>query len=81
MEEHRLGLEKDLESHCNNFAGKMKKLIKKHQAAMEKELSASEPEGYCELPYCYLGVPHALAQKGDLHGWRPTLYWMAPGLW
>ncbi|KAI5153176.1 Serine/Threonine-Protein Kinase Tao1, partial [Manis pentadactyla] len=37
MDEHRLRSEKDLETQRNNVAAKMKKLIKKHQAAMEKE--------------------------------------------
>ncbi|XP_057355509.1 serine/threonine-protein kinase TAO1-like [Manis pentadactyla] len=37
MDKHRLRLEKDLEMQRNNFAAKMKKLIKKHQAAVEKE--------------------------------------------
>ncbi|KAM4797150.1 serine/threonine-protein kinase TAO1 isoform 2-T2 [Rhinophrynus dorsalis] len=38
MDEHRLRLDKDLETQRNNFAAEMEKLIKKHQAAMEKEL-------------------------------------------
>ncbi|XP_057353731.1 serine/threonine-protein kinase TAO1-like [Manis pentadactyla] len=37
MDEHRLRLEKDLETQRNTFAAKMKKLLKKHQAAVEKE--------------------------------------------
>uniref|UniRef100_A0A8C3LZ87 non-specific serine/threonine protein kinase n=1 Tax=Chrysolophus pictus TaxID=9089 RepID=A0A8C3LZ87_CHRPC len=37
MDEHRLRLDKDLETQRNNFAAEMEKLIKKHQAAMEKE--------------------------------------------
>ncbi|XP_057353735.1 serine/threonine-protein kinase TAO1-like [Manis pentadactyla] len=37
MDEHRLRLEKDLETQRNTFAVKMKKLLKKHQAAVEKE--------------------------------------------
>lgn len=39
MDKHRLRLEKDLEMQRNNFAAKMKKLIKKHQAAVEKEVA------------------------------------------
>ena len=39
MDEHHLRLEKDLETQCNTFAAKMKKLIKKHQAAVEKEVA------------------------------------------
>ncbi|PIO34462.1 hypothetical protein AB205_0068330, partial [Aquarana catesbeiana] len=38
MDEHRLRLDKDLETQRNNFAAEMEKLIKKHQAAMDKEL-------------------------------------------
>ncbi|XP_057353754.1 serine/threonine-protein kinase TAO1-like [Manis pentadactyla] len=37
MDEHRLRLEKDLETQRNTFAAEMKKLLKKHQAAVEKE--------------------------------------------
>ncbi|XP_057354106.1 serine/threonine-protein kinase TAO1-like [Manis pentadactyla] len=37
MDKHRFRLEKDLETQRNNFAAKMKKLIKTHQAAVEKE--------------------------------------------
>ena len=39
MDEHRFRLEKDFETQCNNFAGEMEKLIKKHQAATEKEVA------------------------------------------
>lgn len=41
MDEHRLRLDKDLETQRNNFAAEMEKLIKKHQAAMEKEVTDS----------------------------------------
>jgi thousand and one amino acid protein kinase len=41
MDEHRLRLDKDLETQRNNFAAEMEKLIKKHQAAMEKEVTNS----------------------------------------
>ncbi|XP_057355307.1 serine/threonine-protein kinase TAO1-like [Manis pentadactyla] len=37
MDEHHLRLEKDLETQRNTLAAKMKKLIKKHQAAVEKQ--------------------------------------------
>ncbi|XP_057355308.1 serine/threonine-protein kinase TAO1-like [Manis pentadactyla] len=37
MDEHRLRLEKDLVTQRNTFAAKMKQLIKKHQAAVEKQ--------------------------------------------
>ncbi|XP_073086150.1 serine/threonine-protein kinase TAO3-like [Manis javanica] len=37
MDEHHHRLEKNPETEHNNFAAKMKKLIKKHQAAVEKE--------------------------------------------
>ncbi|KAI5935607.1 Serine/threonine-protein kinase TAO1 [Manis javanica] len=39
MDKHRLRLEKDVETQRNNFAAKMKKLTKKHQAAVEKEVA------------------------------------------
>ncbi|XP_020778580.1 serine/threonine-protein kinase TAO1-like isoform X2 [Boleophthalmus pectinirostris] len=38
MDEHRLRLDKELESQRNNFSSEMEKLLKKHQAALEKEL-------------------------------------------
>ena len=41
MDEHRLRLDKDLETQRNNFAAEREKLIKKHQAAMEKEVADS----------------------------------------
>lgn len=36
MDEHRLRLDKELENQRNTFAQEMEKLIKKHQATMEK---------------------------------------------
>ncbi|KAI5929163.1 Serine/threonine-protein kinase TAO1 [Manis javanica] len=39
MDEHCLRLEKDFETQCMNFAAEMEKLIKKHQAATEKEVA------------------------------------------
>uniref|UniRef100_A0A8C9ICW7 non-specific serine/threonine protein kinase n=1 Tax=Piliocolobus tephrosceles TaxID=591936 RepID=A0A8C9ICW7_9PRIM len=44
MDEHRLRLDKDLETQRNNFAAEMEKLIKKHQAAMEKEAKVMSNE-------------------------------------
>lgn len=38
MDEHRLRLDKELENQRNTFAQEMEKLIKKHQAAMEKNV-------------------------------------------
>uniref|UniRef100_A0A8C8IZC8 non-specific serine/threonine protein kinase n=1 Tax=Oncorhynchus tshawytscha TaxID=74940 RepID=A0A8C8IZC8_ONCTS len=38
MDEHRLRLDKELENQRNSFAQEMEKLIKKHQAAMEKDV-------------------------------------------
>uniref|UniRef100_A0A8B9LRW4 non-specific serine/threonine protein kinase n=1 Tax=Astyanax mexicanus TaxID=7994 RepID=A0A8B9LRW4_ASTMX len=37
MDEHRLKLDKELESQRSSFSSEMDKLIKKHQAAMEKD--------------------------------------------
>ncbi|XP_028662491.2 serine/threonine-protein kinase TAO1 [Erpetoichthys calabaricus] len=37
MDEHRLRLDKELETQRNNFAAEMEKLVKKHQATMEKD--------------------------------------------
>ncbi|XP_073076621.1 serine/threonine-protein kinase TAO1-like [Manis javanica] len=44
MDEHRLRLEKDLETQRNTFAAKMKKLIKKHEAAVEKQAKVMSNE-------------------------------------
>lgn len=41
MDEHRLRLDKELENQRNTFAQEMEKLIKKHQAAMEKYVCSS----------------------------------------
>ena len=38
MDEHRLRLDKELETHNNPSAGDMEKLMKKHQAMLEKEV-------------------------------------------
>uniref|UniRef100_A0A3P8VY84 non-specific serine/threonine protein kinase n=1 Tax=Cynoglossus semilaevis TaxID=244447 RepID=A0A3P8VY84_CYNSE len=38
MDEHRLRLDKELESQRSNFTQEMEKLLKKHQAALEKDL-------------------------------------------
>ncbi|XP_029555338.1 serine/threonine-protein kinase TAO1-B [Salmo trutta] len=37
MDEHRLRLDKELESQRNSFAQEMEKLVRRHQAAMEKD--------------------------------------------
>lgn len=39
MDEHRLRLDKELETQRNSFAAEIEKLVKKHQAAMEKDVS------------------------------------------
>lgn len=38
MDEHRLRLDRELESQRNNFTQEMEKLLKKHQAALEKDV-------------------------------------------
>lgn len=38
LDEHRLKLDKELESQRNSFAAEMDKLVKKHQAALEKDV-------------------------------------------
>nr|XP_057944290.1 serine/threonine-protein kinase TAO1-like isoform X2 [Doryrhamphus excisus] len=38
MDEHRLRLDKELESQRNNFTQEMDKLLKKHQASLDKDL-------------------------------------------
>uniref|UniRef100_A0A8C9TUH0 non-specific serine/threonine protein kinase n=1 Tax=Scleropages formosus TaxID=113540 RepID=A0A8C9TUH0_SCLFO len=38
MDEHRLRLDKELETQRNSFAVELEKLVKKHQAAMEKDV-------------------------------------------
>ncbi|XP_073085285.1 serine/threonine-protein kinase TAO1-like isoform X1 [Manis javanica] len=44
MDKHRLRLEKDLETQRNTFASNMKKLLKKHQVAVEKEAKVMSNE-------------------------------------
>lgn len=39
MDEHRLRLDKELESQRNNFTQEMEKLLKKHQASLDKDVS------------------------------------------
>lgn len=38
LDEHRLKLDKELESQRNSFAAEMDKLVKKHQASLEKDV-------------------------------------------
>lgn len=38
MDEHRMRLDKELESQRSNFTQEMEKLLKKHQAALEKDV-------------------------------------------
>lgn len=38
LDEHRLKLDKELESQRNSFAAEMDKLVKKHQATLEKDV-------------------------------------------
>lgn len=38
MDEHRLKLDKELENQRNSFAAEMDKLVKKHQATLEKDV-------------------------------------------
>lgn len=42
MDEHRLRLDKELEAQRNSFASEIEKLVKKNQAAIEKDVSAHE---------------------------------------
>lgn len=42
MDEHRLRLDKELESQRNNFTQEMEKLLKKHQAALDKDVCRQE---------------------------------------
>lgn len=50
LDEHRLKLDKELESQRNSFAAEMEKLVKKHQASLEKDVilqqSPSMPKRY-----------------------------------
>lgn len=42
MDEHRLRLDKELEAQRNSFASEIEKLVKKNQAAIEKDVSVHE---------------------------------------
>uniref|UniRef100_S4RCL6 Serine/threonine-protein kinase TAO3 n=1 Tax=Petromyzon marinus TaxID=7757 RepID=S4RCL6_PETMA len=44
MDEHRLRLDKELETHTNGAASDMEKLLKKHQALLDKEVKAAGAE-------------------------------------
>uniref|UniRef100_A0A673BJ31 non-specific serine/threonine protein kinase n=1 Tax=Sphaeramia orbicularis TaxID=375764 RepID=A0A673BJ31_9TELE len=46
MDEHRLRLDKELESQRNNFTQEMEKLLKKHQAALEKDTFANDEKKF-----------------------------------
>uniref|UniRef100_A0A674A8X9 non-specific serine/threonine protein kinase n=1 Tax=Salmo trutta TaxID=8032 RepID=A0A674A8X9_SALTR len=46
MDEHRLRLDKELENQRNSFAQEMEKLIKKHQAAMEKDTFSNDEKKF-----------------------------------
>uniref|UniRef100_A0A8C6L3F1 non-specific serine/threonine protein kinase n=1 Tax=Nothobranchius furzeri TaxID=105023 RepID=A0A8C6L3F1_NOTFU len=46
MDEHRLRLDKELESLRNNFTQEMEKLLKKHQAALEKDTFANDEKKF-----------------------------------
>uniref|UniRef100_A0A8C2ZBS6 non-specific serine/threonine protein kinase n=1 Tax=Cyclopterus lumpus TaxID=8103 RepID=A0A8C2ZBS6_CYCLU len=46
MDEHRLRLDKELESQRNNFSQEMEKLLKKHQAALDKDTFANDEKKF-----------------------------------
>lgn len=60
MDEHRLRLDKELESQRSNFTQEMEKLLKKHQAALEKDVcgqAISVKHTFLQLkqvPFCLL---------------------------
>jgi len=45
MDEHRLRLDKELESQRNNFSQEMERLLKKHQAALDKDVGGQRKRG------------------------------------
>lgn len=54
MDEHRLRLDKELESQRNNFTQEMEKLLKKHQAALEKDVCGQTLEvevSFFQVPF------------------------------
>lgn len=53
MDEHRLRLDKELESQRNNFTQEMEKLLKKHQTALDKDV------GWHDI-YIYFFKSHSL---------------------
>lgn len=60
MDEHRLRLDKELEAQRNSFAAEMEKLVKKNQAAMEKDVSMShDPSGIrrSHWSHCEISIP------------------------
>lgn len=52
MDEHRLRLDKELENQRNSFSQEMEKLIKKHQASMEKDVRLQIIFGFRFTIYC-----------------------------
>lgn len=54
MDEHQLKLDKELENQRNSFSTEADKLVKKHQAILEKEVSGTHklcsPEIICCRP-------------------------------
>lgn len=54
MDEHRLRLDKELESQRSNFTQEMEKLLKKHQAALEKDVCAQRQRNHCQTLFLQL---------------------------
>lgn len=54
MDEHRLRLDKELENQRNSFAQEMDKLVKKHQAAMEKDVCFQLSYSFDFFFLCYV---------------------------
>lgn len=50
MDEHRLKLQKEVETHANNSSIELEKLAKKQVATIEKEVSQREWEAPTRLP-------------------------------
>lgn len=62
MDEHRLRLDKELESLRNNFTQEMEKLLKKHQASLEKDVCRHTQHRKTKLCRLLLLGSHKLQQ-------------------
>lgn len=75
MDEHRLRLDKELESQRNNFTQEMEKLLKKHQAALDKDVCRQViSEKYIIILMCLKKYLHPLACMWKAFKWSKRFF-------